>query len=87
MMLTSENRSACRKFSPSAASLMERYWQVKPEILGGKSVPLILCVPHSLPGLDCDGRRLCSRRFRRMTALIKARPLFCNAHNRRVIFS
>ena len=45
-MLTSENRSACRKRRPSAASLMEGYWQGKTEILGGKSVPLILCVPQ-----------------------------------------
>jgi hypothetical protein len=71
MMLTSENRSACRKSRPSAVSLMEGYWQGKTEILGGKSVPLILCVP--LRGLDCDGRRLCSGRFRRMTDLTKAR--------------
>ena len=73
MMLTSENRGACRKSRPSAALLMEGYWQGKTKILSGKTFPLILCVPHHLRGLDCDGRRLCSCRFRRMTALTKAR--------------
>ena len=73
MMLTSGNRSACRKSRHTAASLMEGYWQDKTEILGGKSVPLILCVPRPQCGLDCDRRRLCSGRFRRMTALSKTR--------------